>query len=57
MTGSTDSIDLPTTPGAFDRSYNGSGDAFATRFNRSGSALAYSTFLGGRRLTPAWRSR
>ena len=49
VTGSTDSIDFPTTPGAYDRSYNGSGDAFATRtrFNGSGSALAYSTFLGG----------
>jgi hypothetical protein len=47
VTGSTDSLDFPTTGGAFDVSYNGGGDAFVTRFVRSGSALAYSSFLGG----------
>jgi hypothetical protein len=39
--------DIPTTPGAFDRTFNGFGDAFVTKLNRSGSALAYSTLLGG----------
>lgn len=50
---------FPTTPGAFDRSYNGlhtkpdgstlflSGDAFVTKIKPSGRALGYSTFLGG----------
>jgi hypothetical protein len=47
VTGYTTSSDFPTTPGAFDRTYNGSLDAFVTKLNDSGSALAYSTFLGG----------
>ena len=49
VTGITDSADYPTTPGAFDTSFNGGirQDAFVTKLNASGSALAYSTFLGG----------
>jgi len=47
VTGFTSSTDYPTTPGAFDRIFNGGGDAFVTKLNASGSALAYSTFLGG----------
>jgi hypothetical protein len=47
VTGATSSADFPTTPGAFDTSFNGAIDAFVTKLNRSGSALAYSTFLGG----------
>jgi hypothetical protein len=47
VTGQTRSADYPTTPGAFDRTYNGSRDAFVTKLNPSGSALDYSTFLGG----------
>ena len=46
-TGSTESANFPTTRGAFDRTFNGSDDAFVTKLNASGSALAYSTFLGG----------
>src|SRR5215208_1915964 len=46
VTGVTDSPDYPPTPGAFDRTFNGSEDAFVTKLNVSGSALAYSTFLG-----------
>jgi hypothetical protein len=46
VTGNTVSPDFPTTPGAFDRTFNG-GDAFVTKFNASGSALDYSTLLGG----------
>jgi hypothetical protein len=38
---------FPTTPGAFDTSYNGNGDAFVARLNAAGSALDYATFLGG----------
>ncbi len=46
VTGGTDSSDFPTTPGAFDTSYN-NGDAFVVKLNPTGSALAYATFLGG----------
>jgi Bacterial Ig-like domain (group 1)/Beta-propeller repeat len=38
---------FPTTVGAFDTSYNGRGDAFVTKLNPAGSALVYSTYLGG----------
>jgi hypothetical protein len=38
----------PTTPGAFDTTHNGGGtDVFVTKLNPAGSALAYSTFIGG----------
>src|SRR5204862_281286 len=46
-TGFTDSADFPTTPGAFDTTSNGCGDAFVTKLNAAGSAVAYSTYLGG----------
>ena len=48
VTGETDSSDYPTTPGAFDRTFNGNRDTFVTKLNASGSALAYSTYLGVR---------
>jgi hypothetical protein len=48
VTGRTISTDFPTTTGAFDRTFNGSVDAFVTKLNASGSAVVYSTFLGGR---------
>jgi hypothetical protein len=39
---------LPTTPGAFQPQSGGShADAFVTKLNAAGSALVYSTFLGG----------
>jgi hypothetical protein len=47
VTGSTGSGDFPTTPGAFDTSYNGGGDAFVTKLNSLGTGLEYSTYLGG----------
>jgi hypothetical protein len=52
VTGLTLSADYSTTPGAFDTSYNGNGDAFVTKLNASGSVLAYSTFLGGAAFDP-----
>jgi hypothetical protein len=48
VTGLTNSRDFPTTPGAFDRSFNGgSFDAYAAELNGAGSGLVFSTFLGG----------
>ncbi|MEW4228872.1 SBBP repeat-containing protein, partial [Priestia megaterium] len=47
VTGFTFSADFPTTAGAFDTTYNNNGDAFVTKLNPTGSALVYSTYLGG----------
>jgi len=48
VTGYIRSTDFPTTSGAFDTTYNGGWvDAFVAMFNATGSALKYSTFLGG----------
>ncbi len=47
VTGSTPSANFPTTPEAYDTTYNGGGDAFVTRLNAAGSGLVFSTFLGG----------
>ncbi len=47
ISGETPSPDFPTTPGAFDRSFNGEFDVFVTKLTGDGSALTYSTFLGG----------
>lgn len=37
--------DFPTTPGAYDTTYN-STEAFVSKFNNNGSSLVYSTFIG-----------
>jgi hypothetical protein len=47
VTGGTSSSDFPTTAGAFQTSIAGPQDAFITKLNTSGSALVYSTYLGG----------
>jgi hypothetical protein len=47
VTGYTNSGAFPTTPGAFDESHNGSNDAFVFKLNADGTALLFSTFLGG----------
>jgi hypothetical protein len=47
VTGQTLSANFPTTPGAFDTTANGSFDLFVTKLNPAGSALVYSTYLGG----------
>lgn len=47
VTSRTFSTDFPTTTDAFDSTLGGTQDAFVTKLNPSGSALAYSTYLGG----------
>ncbi len=55
LTGFTNSNDFPTTADAFDRSFDSvprldgitPGDAFVTQIQADGSALRYSTYLGG----------
>ncbi len=56
ITGNTSSPDFPITPHAFQTTYIGAGndsfggvsqDAFVTKLNPTGTALVYSTFLGG----------
>jgi hypothetical protein len=46
VAGSTPSANWPTTPGAYDTTFN-NGDAYVTKLNPAGSALAFSTFVGG----------
>ena len=47
VSGSSDSIDFPTTPDAIQRGNGGGTDAFVTKVNATGSALLYSSFIGG----------
>ena len=52
--GITDSDDFPTTPGAFQQTYNGQLDAFVVRLDQTGTALEYATFLGGNKSDYGW---
>jgi hypothetical protein len=47
VTGFTSSPNFPTTVGAFDGTLGGTNDAFVTKLNPTGSALVYSSYLGG----------
>jgi hypothetical protein len=49
LAGWVHSPDFPVTPGAFQRSYGGSHDAFVSAFDALGRGLRYSTYLGGER--------
>jgi hypothetical protein len=51
--GETNGLDFPTTPGAYDPTFNAPAqpinrgwDAFVTRFDATGSQMVFSTFLG-----------
>jgi hypothetical protein len=48
VTGYTGSTDFPTTSGAFQSTPRGGFDAFVAKINSTGTALVYSTYLGGR---------
>jgi hypothetical protein len=53
VTGPTNSTNFPTTPGAFQSAFAGGfSDTFVTKLNRSGTALLYSTYLGGSSFDP-----
>lgn len=47
VVGLTDSTNFPVTPAAYDPTPNGDYDAFVVKINETGTALAYSTLLGG----------
>ncbi len=47
ITGYTGSGNFPKTTGAYDITQNGGADVFVTKLNASGSALIFSTFIGG----------
>ena len=47
VTGHTDAFDFPVTPSAYQPGPGGATDAFLTVLNPAGSALEYSTYLGG----------
>jgi Beta-propeller repeat len=47
ITGITESADFPTTSGAFQITPGGGQDNFVTKLDQTGSALVYSTYLGG----------
>jgi hypothetical protein len=57
VTGATVSPDFPTTAGAFQSTFAGpNGDAFVTKLDPTGSALVYSTYLGGTGADGDWGS-
>jgi len=45
----TESADMPTTPQAYDRTYNGKGDFYLAKLRPDGS-LVYGTYVGGSQL-------
>lgn len=47
LTGMTSYSSFPTTAGAYDITHNGGRDVFVAKFSSTGSALLWSTFLGG----------
>lgn len=57
VTGITDlnsTLPFPTTTGAFDETENGNSEAFVTKINPAGTAIEYSTVLGGGQDDRGW---
>ena len=53
VTGGTNSADFPMQ-NPYDGTHGGNQDAFVTKFSAAGNTLAYSTYLGGRRVDSGW---
>ncbi len=51
VAGLTGAGDFPTTPGAYQTTSGGNGDVFVAKVNPTGTALLYSTYIGGRGAT------
>ncbi len=47
LIGYSTSANYPTTSGAYDQTHNGADDIIVSKLNAAGSALVFSTFLGG----------
>ncbi|MFC1539731.1 SBBP repeat-containing protein, partial [Candidatus Latescibacterota bacterium] len=47
IAGTTASSDYPVTLDAYDETFNGDNEVFATKINQIGSALIYSSYVGG----------
>jgi hypothetical protein len=60
IAGRTCSLDFPITPGSFQTTYGGAcspsagGDAYVSELNTTGSALVYSSYLGGSGIDAAY---
>ncbi len=54
LSGGISSPDFPTTPDAFDQSYSGGNDTFLTALHSSGTALIWSSYLGGTSTDSGW---
>ena len=54
VTGSTASVNFPTTAGVFDEVFNGNSDACISVFDPEGGTLEWSTFFGGSNVDKGW---
>jgi hypothetical protein len=54
VAGTTNSLDFPVTVGALQTQFTGVSDAFVAKVNPAGTALVYSSYLGGADFDAAW---
>jgi uncharacterized repeat protein (TIGR01451 family) len=52
VTGTTESVDFPVTPGVLSDYFNYYHEGFVTKLNPEGTAIVYSTFIGGSDVQP-----